>query len=136
LNSSGQIQTKIDVYKKNHLYTVDKGSILLMLYQGALDFVKGAKEHLEKGEMTQKGFYISKAHAIITEFLCSLNVEVGGEVAQNLEKLYRFMLDQLMEAHLGNDSKPLDTVIKLLSTLKEGWEGAIAQVRKEGRLSE
>ncbi len=107
-----------------------------MLYQGAIDFVKCAKEHLERGDMAEKGVYISKAHAIITEFLCGLNVEIGGEVAHNLEKLYRFMLDQLMEAHLGNDSKPLDTVVNLLSTLKEGWEGAIAQVRKEGRLSE
>ena len=107
-----------------------------MLYQGAIDFLKCAREHLEKGEMADKGVYISKAHAIITEFLCSLNVDVGGDVARNLEKLYRFMLDQLMEAHLGNDSKPLDTVIHLLSTLKEGWEGAVAQVRKEGLLSE
>jgi flagellar secretion chaperone FliS len=132
LNISGQ--ASIDAYKKNHFYTIDRGSILLMLYQGAIDFVKGAKEHLERGEMAEKGIYISKAHAIITEFLCGLNVEVGGDVARNLEKLYRFMLDQLMEAHLGNDSKPLDTVVNLLSTLKEGWEGAIAQVRKEGRL--
>ena len=133
---SGQTQIQIDAYKKNHVYTVDRGSILLMLYQGAIDFVKCAKEHLEKGEMAEKGAYLSKAHAIITEFLCSLNVDVGGDVARNLEKLYRFMLDQLMEAHLGNDSKPLDTVIHLLSTLKVGWEGAVAQVRKEGLLSE
>lgn len=129
-------QAQVDAYRKNHFYTVDRGSILLMLYQGAIDFVKQAKEHLEKGEMADKGMYISKAHAIITEFRCSLNVEVGGDVARNLEKLYQFMLDQLMEAHLGNDIKPLVTVINLLSTLKEGWEGAIAQVRKEGRLSE
>jgi flagellin-specific chaperone FliS len=46
------------------------------------------------------------------------------------------MLDQLMEAHLGNDTKPLDTVIHLLGTLKAGWEEAVAKVRKEGLLSE
>lgn len=129
-------QAQVDEYRKNHFYTVDRGSILLMLYQGAIDFVKRAKEHLEKREMAEKGANISKAHAIITEFLSTLNVEIGGDVARNLEKLYRFMLDQLMEAHLSNDGKPLDTVINLLGTLKEGWEGAVAKVRKEGLLSE
>ena len=129
-------QAQVEAYRKNHFYTADRGTLLLMLYQGAIDFLKRAKEHLEKGEMAEKGTHISKAHAIITEFLSSLNVEVGGEVARNLEKLYRFMLDQLMEAHLGNDVRSLETVIGLLGTLKEGWEGAIAKVRKEGRLSE
>jgi flagellar secretion chaperone FliS len=61
-------QAQVNAYKKNHFYTVDRGSILLMLYQGAIDFVKRAKEHLEKGEMAEKGTCISKAHAIITEF--------------------------------------------------------------------
>lgn len=134
MNTGGHAQ--LDVYKKNHFYTVDRGTRLLMLYQGAIDFLKRAKDHLEKGEIAEKGVCISKAHAIISEFLSSLNVEVGGEVARNLERLYRFMLDQLMEAHLSNEVQPLDTVIRLLSTLKEGWEGAVATVRKEGLLSE
>lgn len=134
MNIGGQAQ--LNAYKKNHFYTVDRGTLLLMLYQGAIDFLRRAKDHLEKGEMAEKGVYISKAHAIVNEFLSSLNVEIGGEAARNLEKLYRFMLDQLMEAHLGNDTKPLETVIGLLGTLKEGWEGAVAKVRKEGRLSE
>ncbi|MGE0826614.1 MAG: flagellar export chaperone FliS [Candidatus Binatia bacterium] len=129
-------QTPVDVYRKNHFHTVDRGTLLLMLYQGAIDFVKRAKSHQEKGEMAEKGIYISKAHSIITEFRSSLNFEVGGDVARNLEGLYRFMLDQLMEAHLGNDGKPLETVMGLLATLKEGWEGAVAQVRKEGLLND
>lgn len=128
--------TQADAYRKNHFYTVDRGTLLLMLYQGAIDFLKRAKDHLETGDIAEKGRCISKAHAIVSEFLGSLNVEVGGDVARNLEKLYRFMLDQLMEAHLGNDPKPLDTVIGLLGTLKEGWEVAVGKVRKEGLLSE
>ena len=134
MNTGGQAQ--VAAYRKNHFYTVDRGTLLLMLYQGAIDFLKQAKDHLEKGEIAEKGVCISKAHAIVSEFLSSLNVEAGGEVARNLEKLYRFMLDQLMDAHLGNDAKPLDTVIGLLGTLKEGWEGAVVKVRKEGLLSE
>jgi flagellin-specific chaperone FliS len=40
-----------------------------------------------------------------------------------------------MEAHLSNDVKTIDDVLSVLLTLQEGWEGAVAQARKEGSLS-
>jgi flagellar protein FliS len=122
---------QLDTYKRNQFYTADRGTLLLMLYQGAIDFLRRAKGHLENGQIADKGVYISKAHAIIAELLSSLDVEAGGDLPRSLGSLYGFMLDQLLEAHLGNKTKPIDDVISLLSTLKEGWEGAVAQVRKE-----
>lgn len=123
---------QLDAYRKNQFFTADKGTLLLMLYQGAIDFLKRAKTHLEAGEIAGKGLCISKAHAIIAELLSSLDCEIGGDLARNLAALYGFMMDQLMSAHLRNESKPIEDVIRLLSTLKEGWEGAVAQARKEG----
>jgi flagellar protein FliS len=126
---------QLDTYKKNQFYTADKGTLLLMLYQGAIDFLRRGKEHLEKGQIADKGIYLSKAHAIIAELLSSLDLEIGGDLARSLEGLYRFMMEQLMEAHLSNDVKAIDNVLSLLLTLQEGWEGAVAQARKEGSLS-
>jgi flagellar protein FliS len=126
---------QLDAYKKNQFYTADKGTLLLMLYQGAIDFLRRAKGHIEKGQIGDKGIYLSKAHAIIAELLSSLDSQAGGDLARSLEALYRFMMDQLMDAHLSNDVKAIDDVLSLLSTLKEGWEGAVAQARKEGSLS-
>jgi flagellar secretion chaperone FliS len=126
---------QLDTYKKNQFYTADKGTLLLMLYQGAIDFLRRAKDHLEKGQIADKGIYLSKAHAIIAELLSSLDFETGGDLARSLEALYRFMMELLMEAHLSNDVKAIDDVLSLLLTLQEGWEGAVAQARKEGSLS-
>lgn len=123
---------QLDTYKKNQFYTADKGTLLLMLYQGAVDFLKRARTHLEMGQIADKGLYISKAHAIIAELLNSLDSERGGELAQSLASLYGFMLDHLMDAHMKNEVKPIDEVIGLLETLKAGWEGAVVQARKEG----
>ncbi|HEX9443249.1 MAG TPA: flagellar export chaperone FliS [Candidatus Binatia bacterium] len=127
-------QSQVDVYKRNQYYTADKGTVLLMLYQGAIDFLKKAKERLGAGDVAGKGVYISKTHAIISEFISSLNHEVGGDLSRKLEDLYRFMLDQLMQAHVGNDARPLDEVASLLETLKEGWQGAVIQARQKGLL--
>lgn len=123
---------QVEVYKRNQVYIADRGTVLLMLYQGAIDFLKKAKERMSEGDMAGKGTFISKTHAIISEFITSLNHDVGGDLAQKLEDLYRFMLDQLMQAHVGNDSKPLEDVIALLENLLEGWQAAVVQARQDG----
>jgi len=122
---------QLETYKRNQVFTADKGTLLLMLYEGAIDFLKLAKEYMETGQMGDKGLYISKAHAVIAELSSTLDLEVGGDLPRSLRSLYEFMMDQLMDAHLGNKVQPIDEVIRLLSTLKQGWEGAVAQARRE-----
>ena len=122
----------VQTYRQNQAATVDSGTLLLMLYQGTIDFLRQARENLEKGDVAEKGRYVMKALAIISELLVSLNFEVGGEVAHNLEKLYLFILDQITIANINNDPEPLTRAIELLSTLKEGWDGAVIEARKQG----
>ncbi|MBI3302270.1 MAG: flagellar export chaperone FliS [Deltaproteobacteria bacterium] len=117
-------------YRQNQVTTADPGTILLLLYQGAIDFLRQAKTSLERGDMAEKGWCVTRALAIISELLTSLNFAVGGEVARNLEGLYLFMLDQITTANIGNDPTPFAETIALLCTLKEGWEEAIAAERR------
>lgn len=121
----------LDSYKKNQFYTADKPTLMLMLYQGAIDFLNRAKVHLRKGQIAEKGIYISKAHAIIAELLASLDFSSGGELPRSLEALYRFMMDHLMRAHTSNDAEAIDDVLAMLRTLQEGWQLAVAQTRAE-----
>lgn len=108
----------------------DKGAILLMLYNTAIELLEEAKTALECSDLAAKGVHIAQAHAILSELLASLDFEIGGELARNLESLYLFMLDQLMVAHINNDPKALDTVISILRPLYVSWEGAIAAERQ------
>ena len=104
-----------------------------MLYNAAIELLEEAKSALERGDSSEKGVHISQTHTIISELLASLDVEIGGEMARNLEALYLFMLDQLFEANLNNDRKPLDVVISVLRTLYAGWEEAIAAERERAQ---
>ena len=121
---------KLQTYRANQVATTDPGTLLLLLYQGTIDFLGHAKAAVVRGDMAEKGRCITRALAIISELLTSLNFEVGAEVARNLESLYLFMIDHITNANLANDPKPLDETIRLLATLKEGWEGAVAEERK------
>ena len=122
---------QLHAYKENQITTTDPGTVLLMLYQGAIDAVDRAAAHLAEGNMAEKGMCILRANDIINQFLASLDYEAGGEIAQNLEGLYRFMLDQILLANANNDPRHLVTVSGLLSTLKSGWEEAVIAQRKE-----
>lgn len=108
-------------YKMTQVNTADQGKLILMMYDGAIRFVEIAKTKLTENDVAGKGIYISKAEAIISELMASLNIEAGGEVAVSLEKLYVFMNKQLRIANVNKDTKPLDVVLNILNELKEAW---------------
>ena len=122
---------QLHAYRENQITTTDPATVLLMLYQGAIDSLNRAQEHISAGTMAEKGMHILRANDIINQFIASLDHDVGGELAQNLDALYRYMLDQILLANVNNDSRSLDTVISLLTTLKSGWEEAVAGQRKK-----
>jgi len=122
---------QLHAYRENQITTTDPATVLLMLYQGAIDSLNHAQDHVLAGAMAEKGMHILRANDIINQFIASLDHDVGGEIAQNLDALYRYMLDQILLANVNNDPKPLDTVISLLMTLKSGWEEAVAGQRKK-----
>lgn len=118
-------------YKKMQVSTASPGQILIMLYEAAIQNVKKSITAIEAKNIAEKGKYIGKTHDILNELNCSLNHEIGGDVSKELERLYNFMITQLIKANLENDSNPLHSVQKNLETLLEGWRGAVAQAQKE-----
>jgi flagellar protein FliS len=119
-----------NAYRQTSVTTANRGQILLMLYEAAINNVKKATLAIERQDIQGKCTAIGKAHDIINELVNSLNFEVGGEVARNLERLYNFMTEQLVKANLENKKEPLQTIQKLLETLLDGWRGAVEQVNK------
>jgi len=112
-------------YQSNQIATASREQILLMLYDGAIRFCKQAKVAIKENDIPSKGKFISKAMAIITEFSNTLDHEIGGEIAENLDALYTFMLKELTNANLKNDPKPVDTTCTMLCELRATWAEAI-----------
>jgi len=118
-------------YKQMSITTASPTQILIMLYEGAIQNIKKAIIAIEQKNLADKGKYIGKTHDIINELTVSLNHEVGGQVAKDLERLYNFMVSQLFKANVENTHEPLIAVQKNLETLLDGWKGAVAQYQKE-----
>lgn len=112
----------IETYQENAVTTQTRGKLIVMLYDGAIKFLKLAIKEIEAGNAEEKGKYISKAIDIIFELNTVLNTEAGGEIAMNLRKLYLFMGRHLTEANAKQDIGKIEEVIKLLEDLNQSWK--------------
>ena len=97
--------------------------LVVMLFNGARAAVAAAKAGLQRGDIAAKCKSISHAIAIIDGGLkASLDLSVGGALAQDLSALYAYMGQRLLHANLNNDSDALDEVAQLLAQLGGAWE--------------
>jgi flagellar protein FliS len=119
-------------YQKTQVTTASREKVLLMLYEGAIRFTKHAVAAMKQKKIAEKGKYISKATAILSELMATLDFKAGGQLAVDLENLYVFMIDKLIEGNIKNDVECLTHVEQLLMTLYEAWKDVIENPRPDG----
>lgn len=119
-------------YQKTQVTTASREKVLLMLYEGAIRFVKHAEAAMIDKKIAEKGKNISKATAILSELMATLDFKVGGQLAVDLENLYVFMIDKLIEGNIKNDVECLRVVESLLRTLHVAWQDVVENPRPDG----
>jgi flagellar protein FliS len=112
----------IDSYQNVAVTTQSKGRLIVMLYDGAIKFMKLAVKEIEAGNWAEKGRYINRAQDIVNELNAILDMEAGGEIAKNLRSLYLFMNRRLMEANAKRDPEMIREVITLMEELNQSWK--------------
>jgi len=112
----------IGAYQEVAIGTQSKGRLIVMLYDGAIKFLKLAIRELEAQDYAAKGQYINRAQDIISELNAVLDMEAGGEIAQNLRKLYLFMNRRLSEANAKRDPQMVQEIIGLMEELNQSWK--------------
>ena len=114
----------IQNYRKTSVLTADGKRLVLMCFEGAIDHLKMGKQKYMDKDFGGKAKDFIKVQDIINELRCSLDFEKGGEIAKNLDALYRYILRRLTHADLNKDMKALDEAIWILDELKSAWEQA------------
>jgi len=112
-------------YQKNQIFTATPEQLLLMLYDGAIRFTRQAMMAEKQGNLAEKLGRISKTLAIIVEFSNTLDREIGGQIADDLDALYQFMIRELNAARKDETGEKLKTVEGLLVGLRETWGQAV-----------
>jgi len=117
-------------YREVHLSSMNGQEAVVMLYDGAIGFMKQALAELGQNNLAAKVRLVEKVSKIIEYLQSCLDAEKGGEIAENLNRLYEYMMVRLTEANLHNDVAKMEEIIKLLGTVREGWAGICEAARK------
>ena len=117
-------------YLKNQIATASKEQLLIMFYDGAIRFTAQARHAVSNNDITGRTYGINKASAIISELAATLDHKIGKKIAEDLDALYAYMLNELNMANIKNDGNRLEIVENLLSDLRTTWIEAI-QIQKQ-----
>lgn len=122
----GMTQRGVQAYAKVGLETsavaASPHELIVMLFDGAMVALSNARGHMKAGRIADKGKSISHAIAIINDGLrACLDKKAGGGIANNLDGLYQYMTNRLLQANLNNSPEMLDEVNTLLADLREAW---------------
>jgi flagellar protein FliS len=124
------MDAKLGAYQAAQTLTADPPRVMLLLFDGAGRFLRQALKALERGDRAQFAQSMSRAHAIIGELSDSLNRAQGGEIADNLARLYEFMLLHLTQGLIAGSAAHVQRVLGLLTTLREGFEQAVESLSR------
>lgn len=110
-------------YQNNAVTTANPQELTLMLYDGALKFMRLAKLAIEQGNADLKNTNIQKTQAIFQEMRLTLNKDVA--ISANLDSLYEYMWRRLVDANVKNDTTILDEVLDFTTELRDTWKEAM-----------
>ena len=114
-----------NAYKKASVTTKDQGILILLLYDGAIRFLKTANKKIAEDNHEGAHNAIVKAKNIISELMTSLNTENSGRVGSSLKSLYVYMFNRLIDANIQKNTIYVDEVCELMQELRDGWKGVI-----------
>jgi flagellar protein FliS len=109
--------------------SASKEELVLMLYDGAVKFISQAILAIQAEDFTASNKLIQKAQAIILEFRATLNMNY--DVANNMDQLYIYMHERLIDANMNKDEAILAEVRELISDLRDTWKEAMTIARPD-----
>jgi len=110
-------------YKKTSIATSNRLELVIMCYDKAIESFTRAGEHFREKEYEKKAMLMQKGLDIVKELQCSLDMEKGGEIAVNLDRLYSYITHQVIQGDIRSDVSVFEEAVSLLNDLREAWEG-------------
>ena len=112
----------VKAYQKTDVYSgtmyADPHSLITQMFDGVLTRIAQAKGAIDRGDVATKAEMISKAVSIVGGLEGCLNYKQGGDLAENLSRLYQYMVITLTEANINDDIAKLNEISGLLLEIK------------------
>ncbi len=123
------INNAAEAYKRQQIMTATPEALTLMLYNGALRFMKEGLEAMEAKQWEHCNNSLQKAQKIILEFQATLKMEY--EISHQLMPLYSYVYNGLVEANMRSKPEKVTECMDIIRELRDAWAQAMKTARKE-----
>jgi flagellar protein FliS len=108
-------------YRKTDTMGKSQLDLIVEVYDGAIKAFKKAVEAFESDKWEAAQSEMEQARRCVTHLYTTLDMDQGGDVADQLGKLYTFVISQCDIAAATKDEKLISSNIQVLSNLRDGW---------------
>ena len=115
----------IKQYQTSNITTATPEKLMILLFDGALQFLQKARIAILENNMKEKAENIDGAKKIIREFMRTIDLENGNTVAKQLFRLYNKMAMNLIKANVLRKVELIDEVIQDMTNIRWGFQKAI-----------
>lgn len=115
----------IKQYQASNVNTATPEKLMIMMFDGALQFLQKAKIAIAEGNLKERSINIDGARKIIRELMRTIDLENGNDVSKQLFKLYNKMAMNLIKANVQRNAALIDVVIEDISNIRWGFQKAI-----------
>ncbi|RNB53838.1 flagellar export chaperone FliS [Brevibacillus gelatini] len=124
------LQNAAQTYQSNQVTTATPAELTLMLYNGALKFIKQVKIALEEKDIIKAHEGSLKIQDILYELMSTLNSDY--EISKEFARLYEYMLQRTIEANIRKDVEILLEVEDLFIQFRDTWKEAMLLAKRQG----
>lgn len=117
------------VNRRGAVAGADAHGLIALMFDATVERIALARAHLGRGDVAAKARELHAAAQLVDGLRMSLDKTRGGEIAENLDRLYEWASTRLVEANAGNDARALAEVEKVIDELRAGWREIPASLR-------
>ncbi len=121
----------VNAYLRTQVLTASPEQLRLMLLEGAVRFLRQAREGLAAKDYNISFDGFSKGRNIVIELMNSMRPDVDPALCSRVHSLYVFIYQTIVEASLEKNIEKADKAIEMLDFERETWELAIRKLAEE-----
>lgn len=116
---------------EEELYLKSPQELTSLLYQRCIENLESAILEIKDGRLIEANRLLQRCNDIVCRLGVGINYE-AGIIADQLELIYNYIADRLIEANINKDVAIIEECLRLVRILAEGWDEAMQKSKGQG----
>ena len=117
------MKKKLTTYQQIDTEGKSQLDLVIKVFDGALQSLSAAEQAYAKTDFQSGYTELEKVRRFVVHLYSTLDFVKGGEIADQLGKLYVFVMNEIDIIEATKNTAKIESCAKVLRTLRAGWTG-------------